>query len=71
MSAEKSSLTYSVPGVSCEHCRKAISDEVSRVGGVASVEVDLDEKRVTVAGDDLDDQGMRAAIDAAGYEVDR
>jgi copper chaperone CopZ len=34
-------LTYSVPDVSCEHCRKAISSEVSSVAGIASVDVDL------------------------------
>jgi copper chaperone len=63
------SLTYSVPGVSCEHCRSAIAGEVGRVAGVSSVEVDLDAKRVTVAGDDVDDASVRAAIDEAGYDV--
>jgi copper chaperone len=62
-------LTYSVPGMSCEHCRTAISTEVSAVGGVQSVEVDLDTKQVAVRGDDLDDQAVRAAIDEAGYDV--
>ena len=62
-------LTYKVPGVSCEHCRSAITEEVSRVDGVSAVEVDLDEKRVTVAGTDLDDGAVRRAIDEAGYDV--
>ena len=34
-------MTYSVPGVSCEHCRMAITEEVSAVAGVESVDVDL------------------------------
>ena len=60
---------YSVPGISCGHCRWAIDRKVSAVAGVTAVDVDLDAKRVTVTGDDLDDAAVRAAIDEAGYEV--
>ena len=63
------SLTYSVPGMSCAHCRAAITDEVQQVAGVSAVDVDLDSKRVTVSGAALDDGAVRAAIDEAGYEV--
>ena len=62
-------LTYSVPGVSCAHCRAAITAEVAMVPGVASVDVDLDARRVTVAGAHLDDEAIREAIDEAGYDV--
>ncbi len=62
-------LDYSVPGVSCEHCRTAITSEVGKVAGVADVDVDLDAKRVSVTGENLDDQAIRAAIDEAGYDV--
>ena len=64
-----STLTYSVPGVSCGHCREAITNEVGAVDGVDSVEVDLDAKTVAVTGDPLDAQAIIAAIDEAGYEV--
>jgi copper chaperone CopZ len=33
------------------------------------VDVDLDAKRVTVAGEGLDDAAIRAAVDEAGYDV--
>lgn len=64
-----STLTYSVPGVSCEHCQRAIEGEVSQVEGVESVDVDLDAKTVTVNGEPLDGLAIVAAIDEAGYEV--
>jgi copper chaperone CopZ len=63
------SLTYTVPGMSCGHCRAAITEEVEQVAGVASVDVDLDAKRVTVTGSGVQDAAVRAAIDEAGYEV--
>jgi copper chaperone len=63
-------LSYSVPGVSCAHCQAAIGAEVGALSGVASVDVALDARRVTVAGQDLDDGAIRAAIDEAGYDVE-
>jgi copper chaperone len=63
------SITYSVPGISCDHCRVAITREVSQVVGVGAVEVDLVAKRVVVRGEQIDDGALRAAIDEAGYEI--
>jgi copper chaperone len=59
--------TYSVPGISCDHCKRAIESEVGAVVGVDAVDVDIDGKLVTVTGGD--DAAIRAAIDDAGYDV--
>jgi copper chaperone len=61
--------TYTVRGMSCDHCAAAISEEVQRVAGVETVDVGLDTGRVTVRGRRVDDRAVRAAIDEAGYEV--
>jgi copper chaperone len=61
--------TFHVVGMSCDHCRRAIENEVGRVAGVTAVEVDLDGHTVSVHGDALDEEALRAAIDEAGYEV--
>jgi copper chaperone len=62
-------VTYTVAGMTCDHCKKAVTAEVSAVPGVESVRVDLDTKVVTVAGEGLDDAALRAAIEEAGYEA--
>ena len=62
-------ITYAVPGVSCEHCRVAITGEVEKLGGISAVAVDLEAKTVTVSGSALDDAAIRNAIDDAGYDV--
>jgi copper chaperone CopZ len=59
--------TYSVPGISCDHCKRAIETEVSGVADVASVIVDVEAKQVTVVGGS--DPAIRSAIDEAGYDV--
>jgi copper chaperone CopZ len=60
-------VTYSVPGISCDHCKQAIESEVSTVDGVVVVDVDVEAKLVTVSGGD--DAAIRAAIDEAGYDI--
>jgi copper chaperone len=60
-------ITYTVPGMSCGHCKQAVTAEVSQVTGVAGVEVDLATKQVVVRGEGFDDAAIRAAIEEAGY----
>jgi copper chaperone len=62
-------ITYTVPGMHCGHCERAVSSELQQVAGVESVQVDLETKVVTVRGVGLDDAALRAAIDEAGYEA--
>lgn len=62
-------ITYSVPDMSCDHCKRAVTSELLEVGGVESVDVDLDSKRVTVRGSNLDDAALRVAVEEAGYEA--
>lgn len=59
--------TYTVPGISCDHCKHAIEGEVGQVPGVDRVQVDVPGKTVEVAGGA--DDAIRAAIDEAGYEI--
>ena len=63
-------LTYRVEGMSCEHCRTAVSGEVGRVAGVRAVDVDLETKLVRVEGTDVDAAAVVAAIDEAGYDAE-
>jgi copper chaperone CopZ len=62
-------LTYRVDGMSCEHCKVAVTEEVGVLAGVASVDVDLGTKLVRVSGAGLDDAAVVAAIDEAGYDA--
>jgi copper chaperone len=64
-----SQLTYSVPGMSCDHCEEAVGSQLEAVAGVDSVDVELDSKLVTVRGSELDDAALRAAIEEAGYQA--
>lgn len=62
-------LTLSVPAMTCGHCEASVKGEVSKVPGVAAVDVDLATKLVTVTGTGLDRDAVEAAIDEAGFDV--
>ncbi len=62
-------ITYTVPGMHCHHCKASVTEELQAVAGVESVEVDLDSKLVVVRGHGLDDAALRAAIEEAGYQA--
>jgi copper chaperone CopZ len=60
--------TYRVPGVTCDHCKMAIENELAGVAGVTSASVDVAAKQVAVEGDASEDD-IRGAIAEAGYEL--
>lgn len=61
--------TYTVVGMTCEHCVGAVRGELGKVPGVTAVDVDLPTGLVTVAGSGYSDDQVRAAVDEAGYEL--
>ena len=62
--------TYSVEGMTCEHCVRAVTTELVILPGVQSVDVDLESGAVTVTSNGpLDQSAVREAIDEAGYEL--
>jgi copper chaperone CopZ len=61
-------LLLSVPDMSCDHCVRAITAEVSCVPGVESVDVRLAAKTVRVSGT-ASEAAVREAIAEAGYEA--
>jgi copper ion binding protein len=64
--------SWTVSGMTCEHCVASVSEEVSELAGVRSVEVLLDSGRLTVDTDrPLSDEAVRAAVEEAGYRLDR
>lgn len=62
--------TYTVTGMTCDHCVRAVTEEVGKLAGVTGVDVDLASGRVTVASDGpVDDGAVRDAVEEAGYQL--
>ncbi|WP_019815226.1 heavy-metal-associated domain-containing protein [Saccharomonospora saliphila] len=62
--------SYTVTGMTCQHCAQSVTEEVGEIQGVTDVAVDLETGRVTVRSDDgLDTETVRAAVEEAGYQL--
>ena len=42
-------VTYSIPNISCNHCVHTVKTEVSEINGVSSVEADISLKQATIS----------------------
>ena len=60
---------YTVSGMTCAHCVMSVREEVSEISGVQTVDVDLSSGRLTVIGDGVSDDAVKAAVAEAGYQV--
>jgi copper chaperone len=64
------SAVYEVTGLSCEHCANSVTEELTKIGGVAAVRVDVPAGRVEVDSDaELDRDSVREAVEEAGYQL--
>ncbi|SDY86729.1 copper ion binding protein [Amycolatopsis xylanica] len=62
--------TFAVEGMTCQHCVKSVTEEVSALDGVTAVQVDLASGALTITSTgDLDPADVRAAVDEAGYQL--
>ena len=59
--------TYSVPEISCDHCKSTIEQAVGSLDGVERVDVDVEAKTVAVDGGERD--AIVSAMEDAGYDV--
>ena len=63
-----STTTWTVTGMTCEHCVASVTEEVGEVAGVDSLEVELASGLLTVHGGP-EDAAVVAAVQEAGYAV--
>lgn len=62
--------TYTVVGMTCDHCVRSVTEEVSEVGGVTAVHVDLPSGLLTVtASQPVSLEQVREAVAEAGYSL--
>ena len=61
---------YEVTGMTCGHCASAVTEELTKISGVAAVRVDVPAGRVEVDSSAvLDLKAVREAVEEAGYEL--
>lgn len=66
---EDDQRTYTVTGMTCEHCAAAVDAQLNELSGVSAVSVDLASGVVIVQGSAIDGEAIRGAVRAAGYDL--
>lgn len=62
--------TFTVTGMTCDHCVASVTTEVSKLNGVTKVDVDLATGSVKVESDSpVDPSAFATAVDEAGFAV--
>ncbi|MFT0604280.1 copper chaperone CopZ [Bacillus cereus] len=64
-------ITLSVQGMTCNHCKMSITNALTELEGVQNVEVHLQEGTVNVEYNDskVDIEKMKEVIEDQGYDV--
>ena len=59
---------YNISGMKCEGCVKTVTERLSKVPGVKSVQVDLEKKEVAIEGKPLQFL-LKAALKGSKFEL--
>ena len=61
---------FSVPEISCDHCKSTIIDTLSTVDDIELVEVNIETKDVTLkSSEEIDLDLVKSLLDEQGYTV--
>jgi copper chaperone len=61
---------FMVTGMTCENCRRHVTEALAGLPGVRSVDVDLPSGRATVHAEHaVNENDVRAALEDAGYDL--
>lgn len=61
---------YKVVGMSCDHCRSSVLEEIQEIDGVSHVELDLTSGRLELEAADVSADQIRSAVELAGYKLE-
>ena len=63
-------VVFTVPEISCDHCKDTIESTLNNVESIESVSVDIEKKSVEViSSSDLDMMNVSELLDEQGYTV--
>ncbi|MGK9149488.1 heavy-metal-associated domain-containing protein [Plantibacter flavus] len=67
-----STTEYAVTGMTCSHCERSVTEEVSQIPGVSAVDVSAASGRLVITTEaPVEDAAVLAAVDEAGYAATR
>jgi copper chaperone len=63
------SIELNVNGMTCGHCKAAVEGALKQIAGVNGVEVNLEQGKALIQGENLDTSQLIAAVIEEGYSA--
>jgi len=60
----------SIKGMICNHCKMSVERNLSKLEGISSVLVNLDQAEAEIEGDDINLEKVKTTLDEIGYKYD-
>jgi len=62
--------TVKVSGMTCNHCKANVQNNLSSIQGVENIEIDLESGKVKMTGDEIDLKEVKSKVESIGYQYD-
>lgn len=62
--------TIKVSGMTCNHCKANVENNLSALEGIENIEIDLESGKVKMAGEDIDLGEVKKKVESIGYQYD-
>lgn len=62
--------TVKVSGMTCNHCKANVQNNLSAIEGIENIEIDLESGKVKMSGDDIDLDAVKSKVESIGYHYD-
>ncbi|MCG8310586.1 MAG: permease [Cytophagales bacterium] len=62
--------TVKVSGMTCNHCKSNVENNLSTITGIENIEIDLESGKVKMRGGDIDLDAVKDKVESIGYQYD-
>ena len=67
---EMAEKTVMVTGMTCNHCKANVENNLASITGIENIEIDLDSGQVRMIGDAIDLAAVKHKVESIGYQYD-
>jgi uncharacterized membrane protein YraQ (UPF0718 family)/copper chaperone CopZ len=68
--ADMAEKTVKVSGMTCNHCKANVQNNLSSIHGIDSIEIDLESGKVRMTGETIDLAEVKNKVESIGYQYD-
>jgi copper chaperone CopZ len=65
-----SQLTVKISGMTCNHCKTNVENNLKKLTGIESVVVNLAEQTAQIEGDNIDSELIKQTVEDLGYQFE-